>query len=224
MDIKTYENALNSDAFTSIAMFKDMKSTSVYGFLGAMFSLIGSNGLSSQAQENLQKVIQSVAPTFPEDHLEKYYENGSSPDAFNVFEMFVDGGYHTSWQWGSHDLLVSCCLSGTSKYLPKFLARQTLTEKDAPLLVLASLNSNVEVFEMVLSHFDLQNAYNQLDQLYDLQRTVVFVEWNGFGQSVVGDHIKTIKEDLFNRVCAAQCEKITKEVSSVQPPASRKRM
>lgn len=222
MNIELYENALNKDWETSLVLFKKLKNKNIYSCLNTMFDL-AKKELSASAQENLQKVLQAIAPTFPEDHLEKIYENGSATDAFNVFEMFVDGGYHASWQWGSEDLLLACCLSGSPKYLPKFFVRQNLTQKDVPLLIFSRFNQNSDVFGTLLSSFDLQETFDSIDQLYNNGNTVS-IEWRQFRQWVDSNHIQAIQQDLLERLCVVQRQKICEEVSVVSSLASRKKM
>lgn len=223
MGVEKYANALNSDADEALSLFKKLKNKGVYTFLNTIFRLFQDH-LTPTAQENLKKVIQASAPTFPQDHLEKFYENGSATSAFPVFEMFVDGGYHASWQWGSDDLFWTCCLSGSSKYLPKFLARQNITQKDVGLLIMASFNPNAEVFEKLLSHFDLQEAFNSVDQLHNSKKSMVSFGWRQFNESVGYHHIEKLHQDLLERLCFVQREKIYEEVCALSSTVVRKKM
>ena len=223
MSIETYESVLNEDADLSLTVFKKLKNENVYQFLNTIFDLYKKD-MSVTSHENLQYVLKAIAPTFPEDHLEKFYENGSATDAFPVFEMFVDAGYHASWQWGSEDFLVACCVSGSAKYLPKMFVRQSVTQKDLPLLIFSSFNPNSEVFETLLSRLDLQETYDNLNDLCNNKGAIVAVEWKNFREHVNVAHIQTLQDDLFNRLCAAQRETISSELSSVQPTVARKKM
>lgn len=223
MGIEVYENFLKTDAGLSLTAFKKLKNENAYKFLNTIFAL-SKKDLSCPAQENLQNILQAIAPTFPEDHLEKFYENGSATDAFKVFEMFVDAGYHASWQWGSEDLLMACCVSGSPKYLPKFFARQSITQQDIPLLIFSRFNPNPEVFETLLSRFNVQEAYDNIDNLYNNKGAVVCIGWKNYQHHVDFNHIQIIQEDLFNRLCAEQREKISSEISLVQPAVARKKI
>lgn len=223
MDSEVYSNALNADGDEALIFFKKLKTKGVYTFLNAIFRLFQDH-LTYTAQENLKKVIQDSAPTFPQDHLEKFYENGSATEAFPVFEMFVDAGYHTSWQWSSEDLFWTCCVSGSPKYLPKFLARQNITQKDVGLLIVASFNPNIEVFEKLLSHFDVQEAFNSVDQLINSKQSMVSFGWRQFNESVGYHHIEKLHQDLWERLCFVQREKICEEVCALSSTVVRKKM
>lgn len=223
MGIEIYENFLKADGRSSLNAFKKLKNENVYKFLNTIFDL-SKKDLSSPAQENLQNILHAIAPTFPEDHLEKFYENGSAPDAFKVFEMFVDAGYPTSWQWGSEDFLMSCCVSGSAKYLPKFFVRQSITQKDIPLLIFSRFNPNSEVFETLLSRFNVQETYDNIDNLYNNKGAVVSIGWKNYQYQVDFNHIQIIQEELFNRLCADQRERISSELFLAQPAVARKKI
>lgn len=182
----------------AIDFFENIRSEKgVFGFIGELFAVATeAPSFSPIGQNTFKKVLERFAPNTPEDVLEKYYEFGSAKDCFYVFEMFVEAGYPTSWQWGSSDLLMACCLSGSPRYLYKMLERQRF---DAPVVLLASLNPNPEMFEEVLSRFDKQELLTKMKDLYDWEGGgLIQIVWGGSAHTVNANHVQKVYEKIMD--------------------------
>lgn len=208
----------------AIEFFKDLRAEKgAFGFVGGLFAVAtNAPSFSPIGQSTFQKVLERFAPNMPEDVLEKYFEFGSAKDCFYVFEMFVDAGYPASWQWGASDFLMACCLSGSPRFLAKMLERQTL---GPPVVLLASLNPNPEMFEQVLPRFDKQDLLKKMKDFYDWEGGgLIQIVWGGSSHTVNAHHVQKVYEKIMDEFTAEQQRALLMQHISAPSSTPRKKI